>query len=473
MKWCFLANNATFLMQFLGKLSNQVVKEGDECIVLINSKVAEYGKKKYFPKEAVFFSKPDWCLQNYDPSKEDFKDLTWRELFSTLDRWPELDFSYEKSFAMVSQLYQFTDFILEKEKPDAVVTEFPAGLYNEIAKYLCGKKGIPYLSTIDSVFDRIGIYDKGWTDSRYEKDFLRINVKDIPESEEKFINNWLDTFLSHKKIPQYMKNIHVFFNIQTIVSHYVRRIREIGGVLLKYVMVRRQYTFFDYESEGVLKNSFAAPLSMMKRQFRIISQKKFYSHFIEKDEFFLFPLHVQPEASTSVSAPYYVNQLQTIKNIAFTIPFSKKLYVKEHPAAVGAKPSSFYKDLLKIPNVVVIDPKDSVQELIKLSKGVIVLTSTIGLEAALGGKPVYVFGNIFYSFHPMCRRLKNFDDLKICILEDMEKGVKIDNLKEINMRFLASCFSNTTPGSIARAFKENDANNYSEIYKALTSVVRA
>ena len=49
MKCVFLVNNASFLAEFFGKLADQVIKQGDDCLVITSSKIAEYGKKKFFP----------------------------------------------------------------------------------------------------------------------------------------------------------------------------------------------------------------------------------------------------------------------------------------------------------------------------------------------------------------------------------------------------------------------------------------
>ena len=84
MKWCFLLDPA-YLIGFLSRLSQQVIKEGDECIVIANSKISEYELKKHFPKEVKLLSKVDWCLKNYKRNQEEFSDLSWKEFFSTFD----------------------------------------------------------------------------------------------------------------------------------------------------------------------------------------------------------------------------------------------------------------------------------------------------------------------------------------------------------------------------------------------------
>ena len=141
MKWCFLLQDDFYLPEFLGRLSHQVVQEGDECIVAVNSKLAEYDKQKYFSENARFLSKVDWCAKNYKRNRENrFNNLSWKEFFSTFDRKAKiLHFDYNKSVEIISQLCQFFDFVLQKEKPELIISEPPSNVSNVIAYHLCKK----------------------------------------------------------------------------------------------------------------------------------------------------------------------------------------------------------------------------------------------------------------------------------------------------------------------------------------------
>ena len=46
-------------------------------------------------------------------------------------------------------------------------------------------------------------------------------------------------------------------------------------------------------------------------------------------------MHFQPESSTSVNAMFYANQVETIQNLAFSLPLGTELYVKDHPNGIG------------------------------------------------------------------------------------------------------------------------------------------
>ncbi len=67
------------------------------------------------------------------------------------------------------------------------------------------------------------------------------------------------------------------------------------------------------------------------------------------DKYVFFPLQTQPEASTSVRAKWFVNQLDLIEKIAKSLPCDYKLYVKEHRRNYSKRPSGFHKEIKKYP----------------------------------------------------------------------------------------------------------------------------
>jgi len=470
MKWCFLLTNAPDLSEFLGKLSYQVIKSGDECIVVTNSKMAQYSKRKYFSKDVKIFSKIDWCIKNYKKEYKEFNNFSWKIFFPTFVRKSNFKFykfNYTNSIEIISQIYQFINYILQTEKPDLVINEPPANIFTEVAYHLCKKYNILYLGLIGSrIKRRVDIYDLEYTCSKYEEYFNGLSIENIFSLEEKFAKEFIKNFVSHKQLPSGANNPLLYFQKINLMRYYSKRFKQVYQSRLCYLKNRKIFKYFDYESEAVLKSSFQAPLNALQRKFRSFYQRRIFES-TNNDDYFLFPLHFQPEASTSVLATYFYDQVNTIKNIAFSLPFPYKLYVKEHPTAIGTRSGNFYKELKKIPNVVLISPYENVEKLIKKSHGVITLTGTIGMEAAFVGKPVYILGNVFYSYHPLCRKIDNFDKLRERIKQDLTEDIGFDNLEEINVRFIVSYFRNTILGSIRAARSGSDTNNYKAIYEGV------
>ncbi len=471
MKWCFLVNQAPFAIEFFGKLARQAKKEGDEYIIVINSKIAEYNKKKHFPKDAKAFSEVDWCIENYQKNQKEFQDLSWKEFFPEFDRYNRLkvyDFSFCNSVEIVAQSYQFANYIFQKEKPDVIVGEPSTSVFNEIFSFFSKKYQATYLGLMTSrINGRIDVYDLGYTCSQYKKSFNELNSTSMSKEERELAKDFIQNFISHKKLPSYMDYQNQRIKLGEIgrIKGYIKREKEMMRHYLKYFSKRRHFRPFDYNSEFLINYIFRYPREALKNRFRVLSQRNIFDSLSDNDKFFVYPLHLQPEASTAVRAMYFCDQINTIKNIAFSLPFPCKLYVKEHPSAIGTKPGYFYKKIKEIPNTVLVPPYESVENLIKKSQGVVTLTSTIGMEAVLAGKPVYALGDVFYDYHPLCKKVNSFEELKQKIKEDIVNGTVVKDLENINIRFITSYFRNTISGNIVAASSKNDTNNYKAIYK--------
>ena len=103
--------------------------------------------------------------------------------------------------------------------------------------------------------------------------------------------------------------------------------------------------------------------------------------------------------------------LDTIRYIASALPLGTKLYVKEHIAWFPQRSFSFYSELKSIQNVVLVDRRENIFDLIKNSLGVLSNSSTTGWEAFLLGKPVILLTDAWYSVLPGVRRADNFLEL--------------------------------------------------------------
>lgn len=471
MKWCFLVNNIDLMMEFLGKLENKALERGDESVLVFNSKMAEYTKRNFFNENSKVISKVDWLAENYKKDYKDFRGISWKEFLPTFERKSEyINLNYENSVEIVSQLCQFFDFLFKTEKPDVLINEAPANIFNLIAYHFCRKYNAAYLGVIGSKFQgRIDIYDKTHTCSLYEKHFKDISSESIPDRQKQFAEKFIQDFTSHHTLPPYM-DFQYSFSRSKGLERYIKRIVKLSPYFSKYLSNRNFFKNFDYESESFLKYNLLYLWRSFKRQLRKVYFKSQYKKDDNEGKFFLYPLHFHPEASTLVLAAYFSDQLNTIKNIAFSLPFPYRLYVKEHPVAIGTRVDSFYRGIKKLPNVVLISSNENNKELIEKSEGVITLTSTVGMEAALLGKPVYVLGDVFYQYHPLARKVKSFEELKQKINDNLISHNTVENLKAINHRFVISYFRNTIPGDVVEALKEKDANDYGEIYRSIKKI---
>ena len=232
-------------------------------------------------------------------------------------------------------------------------------------------------------------------------DYKKYKSKKVtPEMKEE-----LDKFRNKPVQPTYMKNL---INKQTINS-----------ILIKEFFIRFKKYYFDKNSkyDYFSRNPFGLSYEKLRKLFyskllQLFSAKIFQKSDIENDKYFLFPIHMYPEASTLVLSKYYVNQLETIINVSKTLPSHICLYVKEHKSAMGERKFNFYKELKKYSNIKVLSFKENTFDLINKSLGIITLSSTVGWEGLLLKKPVMVLGDVFYNDTGLTLPINSYNKLK-------------------------------------------------------------
>ena len=84
------------------------------------------------------------------------------------------------------------------------------------------------------------------------------------------------------------------------------------------------------------------------------------------------------------------------------MPFDVKLYVKEHPNALGIRGPKELKEIKKIPGVRLIDPFVNSHDLLNKAEITVSLSGTISLEAALYGRKTVILSNIFIARFSTC-----------------------------------------------------------------------
>jgi len=140
----------------------------------------------------------------------------------------------------------------------------------------------------------------------------------------------------------------------------------------------------------------------------------------DNEDFAFFPLHLEPETSLLLYAYRYTNQIEVIKQMAKSLPIHFKLYVKEHPRMVGFRTREYYKELKKIPNLKLVNPRINSLEFIAKSKLVSVITGSAGWEGLQLKVPVITFGDVFFNKLSMVKRCRGYDELSGLVKRQLE-----------------------------------------------------
>jgi len=114
-------------------------------------------------------------------------------------------------------------------------------------------------------------------------------------------------------------------------------------------------------------------------------------------DFILFLLQRQPEASTCLNAPKWVDQDKIIEQLSINAPAGMKICVKENPRSFGLRGKEYYGQMMDLYNVRLVQPFVQNTDFIEKCRAIITITGTVGMEGSLTGKPVGVLGEPYYS----------------------------------------------------------------------------
>jgi hypothetical protein len=228
----------------------------------------------------------------------------------------------------------------------------------------------------------------------------------------------IEGFVKAPKQPYYMNNA---INALAIKPVFIKEF---------FIRFKKYYLEDKHKYDLFTRNPFELTRIKLKKMLLTKSINFRHDAIFEKvnylERYFIYPIHMQPEASTLVQSPFQIDQKAAIINISRLLPLNTVLYVKEHRSALGKQSIAFYKELKQHPNIKLISYRENMFELINNSIGTINLTSTAGFESLFFKKPSIVLGDVFYNKTGLTFKVNSFPKLEKVIKMVSEKGFKVD-----------------------------------------------
>jgi hypothetical protein len=251
------------------------------------------------------------------------------------------------------------------------------------------------------------------------EDYIRISTHGennfIRQPSDKEINNIHDRLVSNFK--SHMVPASYFDSIKNALISY-------GRYKVRYLW----FYLFKYKIQGKINYDYVTtPLVPHVKKLHWFYPERFYIKNINinrNSKNIYIPLHFFPETTIEywvdnfIDSDYIFSLLKTIKY------FSEKnysIYLKEHPAMYCRRDVSFYKIILEIKNVFILNPFLETRELLKVFEGVVVWTGSTGIESLVNGKKVHVMTTNYWSKEKNSLAKNDFFQLKT----DNEKKVFI------------------------------------------------
>ncbi len=390
--------------------------------------------KNFFEKQNLIDFKKTWFYHDNIKQFHGEPDIEYLKSFETkygLDLWKfainERIFYYYNKFhkfsrneilLILEQECKLYEEILDSINPDFFIIYDPPLHNSKILYELCRARGI---KTLGMFGGRLG------------------HKSIIIEDGDIFGLTELSEIESKNRSFEELKNFKELFNVSTQLLDYIderpqeKTSNKINAVL-KYIFhadstnTKTNYSYFGRNKLKVLTESFKF---LLRTNYRTNFLNKNLEKNLNLDQKFVyFPLQPDEEINILHKAPFYTNAIETTRHLAKSIPIDHQLFVKEHPGQKvrGWRSISEYKEILAIPNVILIHPSIKHETLVEKSSLVATIRGSSAITATLYGKPTLIFGNVPELVLPSVQKVGILDELPKLIQKLISTRVDLSDL---------------------------------------------
>ena len=400
--------------------------------------------KKFFIEQNFIKFKKIWFYfdhVNSTNTNPDKKYLSEFEQKYNINLW-ELAIN-ERTFYQFNTFHKFTSneilSILEQEcklyekiineiKPDFCITKEIIQHKDELLVQICKSNNTPVLSAYPTK-----LVNRYMISQKFNKFDIDVQLSEIKTQSRSFkeLRSDLQKIANFSKL---QKGAVVFLNSKTLKVK-----AAIKFFLQSNENIKTHYTYFGRTKIKVFLYEIKSLINKKSRKNFI--NKKLLHKINSEEKFVYFPLHVDEESSLLLGAPYYTNQIESIRQIVKSLPVAYKLYVKEHfsQSTRNWRNVDEYNEIIDIPNVKLFHPNAPVEDFFKKCSLVISAAGSSVLEAAFYEKPSITFADLHYSILPSVFYVKSPLELSTTIKTALTTKVDSNDLD----RFLQILMNNT------------------------------
>jgi hypothetical protein len=274
-------------------------------------------------------------------------------------------------------------------RPDVLVSEPGTELLRSVAHLVARERGVPTLWPSYTIFP---------APLRLAVDTLQAPI--VPEAELRALTaherEELDRF--RDEFTRRAQPIRAHRRVLPTAAR-VRRAREYVGARLGE----------DRDNEYLRPGRWAAEHALGWA--RAAAARRLYET-VPSRGFLYLPLHVADDYKLVGHFPQWADQATLVERVAAALPAGLDLVVKEHPLSHGRNTLALLRRIAQTNRVHLVHPRTSTHALLQAAEGVVVLGSTVGLEALLYEKPVLTLGRPFYAGYGVTLDVDETDDLR-------------------------------------------------------------
>ena len=316
-------------------------------------------------------------------------------------------YTHHDELKVLETVFKWILSFVEKHQFDfALMDSFPASIPMMALSTIMDKRGTPFYFLISSRIRERFLIVKGLRDEydRIDRIFADLKNRELTPEERDAAEEVIALYHSKKRYLSTSEKA-VFEKKDLELTRFRR---AFGSLYESY----KFKTYGGYRKGGLWSHVlyFVDKFKTMVRK-QALLRNRLFNHPIPGDKFVLFLLHKQPEATTFIKSPFFMDQRYLIEVVAKSLPVGYSVYVKPHHNDFGSKPIAYFKEIASRPNVRFIKTYCNSQELARKCAAVVTISGTVGWEGIILGKPVITFGNVFYNAYDQVMQVSDITQL--------------------------------------------------------------
>jgi hypothetical protein len=412
---------------FYGRVGRELTSRGHEVTHLTYSRTAaaELAAQGFWarclPDVAAEAGTPADVQAEVERIERTYDIPTIRDVYRTDPPCAERDeqWGIERAVAHVRALERVYDEL----RPDVVVPEVGSELIRTAAHLVGVKRGVPVFFLFYTIFPKpLRLF----LNTVHAPIVPRGEVRALSDDERREVEEFIEQLTARGKpiLPYRQSSFGIW---------------SLDGVRLwaRQVEIQRRDGDNDY------MRPWRWAVNRRKERARGLAARALYQRARPGRKTVYFPIHVTDDFKVKRVIPHCVDQASLIEQIAEALPPGYDLVLKEHPVSIGRNRLSMLRRLRRIENVRIVNPYVSSHDLIRDSEAVMVISSTVGLEALLHGKPVLTLGLPFYSGYGVTVDVDSFREIR----EKVPAVLEFRPDREQILRFIHAAMRRGYPGA--------------------------
>jgi hypothetical protein len=304
---------------------------------------------------------------------------------------------------VVRRLFAFARDTIETVKPDLVIAGEWADPLCFVFYLVAQKKGIRCAVNRPS---------KLWSGRCYwSTDFTWYNLSARAYADEKRAAHAAPSERAVKRISDFRSAPQTLGYVRKNWDSDERRTWIHGHKELARLFGAQVRRYFDKRGGPEAKPAFQLAVDHYRKPLLRWRQSGFFRRYeaeeLKRMRYVYIAMHKDPEQALNGQAPFWSNQYNTAALLSGALPAGYRLLVREHRRNTGRRPTAYYRNLSRLPSVVLIDAFDDQFKYISNADLIVTEDGSTGWEGMVLKRRVITLADNFYQGSGLGYRLRD------------------------------------------------------------------